>query len=302
MISREKYENLNFCIRRAMTDTMPVQWQLFTRTIFDHEILFIEKGALTFTIDNHIYEAKEGDILLIPPRIPHSIKTHSQTRLTQPHIHFDFEYRDDFSKVYICFRVVDNLDPDAHLFRENYWAKLELPYFIHLAQPLVKEKILALINDIISLQSSKNLCDMFLSKYKLSQIIFLLIQNTSTKLTNQIDNQTRYDEIYELTNLYIEKNILGFLDLAELSKIVGYSKNYVSTLYKNKFGISPTLKHMTLKMEKAKDYITQKNVAIKEIADLLGYPSISDFSRAFKKYFHTPPNTFRKALTTKSQN
>ena len=297
MINNENWEKINFCIRRAMTDTMPVQWELFPRTIFDHELLFVEKGCLTFTLAGRNYEAKEGDIILIPPRIPHSIKTHSQTRLTQPHIHLDFEYKDDFSKVYISFKVIKDTDPDAILFRENYWEKLELPYLIHLTHSIVKEKILSLIKDIIHLQISTNPCDVFVSKYKFSQILTLLIQDTNEKSNNQINNRTRYENLYELTDLYIEKNVLGVLNLEELSKMIGYSKNYISTLYKNHFGITPTHKHETLKMEKAKEYMFQKNITITEIADLLGYPSISDFSRTFKRHYHISPNSFRKLLS-----
>ncbi len=296
MISKENLEKINFCIRRAMTDTMPVQWELFPRNIFDHELLFVEKGCLTFTLDGKNYEANEGDIILIPPKIPHAIKTHSQTRLTQPHVHFDFEYKDDFSKVYVSFKVIKDDDPDAALFRENYWEKLGLPYLIHPSHSIVKEKILSLIKDIIHLQISTDPCDVFVSKYKLSQIIFLIIQDTKGKIKNQLDNQTRYENLYELTDLFIEKNVLGILDLEELSKMIGYSKNYVSTLYKTHFGITPSHKHEILKMEKAKEYMFQENVTVTEIADLLGYPSISDFSRAFKKHYGVSPSAFRKSL------
>ncbi len=296
MISRENLEKINFCIRRAMTDTMPLRWEMFPRTIFDHELLFVEKGRLTLDLNGEIYNAEEGDVLLIPPRIPHAIKTYSQTRLTQPHIHFDFEYRDDFSKVYICFKIVRNNEPDGVLFRENYWKKLGLPYLIRPSHSIVREKILSLIKDIIHLQISTDPCDVFASKYKLSQIIFLLIQDTEGKTDNQLDDQTRYENLYELTNLFIEKNVLGTLDLEELSKTIGYSKNYVSTLYKKHFGITPSRKHELIKMEKAKEYMFQKNITVTEIADLLGYPSIGDFSRAFKKHYRVSPTAFRKSL------
>lgn len=291
MINGADFEKMNFCIRRAMTDTMPENWELFPRTIFDHELLFVEKGRVTYILGDESYEATEGDIILIPPRVPHAIKSHRGSRLTQPHVHFDFEYKEDFSKVYICFSIVRDCDADAVLFRENYWEKLGLPYVVHPSHPIVSEKILSSITEIIDLRMSTDFEDVFLSKYKLSQIISLLIHDANGKKSERRE----HENLYALTDLFIEKNVLGTLDLNELAKTVGYSKNYLSALYKKRFGMTPLQKHEKLKTEKAKEYLIQKNVTVSEIADLLGYPSVSDFSREFKRICGVSPTVFGKS-------
>lgn len=291
-INNSLFNQINFCIRRAMTDTMALHWEMFPRTIFDHELLFVEAGNMSVTIDGIVYEAIPGDLILFPPNVIHSLKTHGPVRLTQPHIHFDFEYRTDFPEVYVSFEVIKSEHPDARLFRENYWKKLGLPYHIRPSLPLVSDRIHELIFTIIKLQLVADFSALFSMKHAMSQILLLLMEETGNMRSE--GQETRYERIYEITNLFLERQMNTRFDLDEIAQSIGYTKNYISHLYRRHFGITPAKQYEILKLNRAKEYLRQQNITITEISDTLGYPSINDFSRAFKRAEGISPSLYRK--------
>lgn len=291
-INNSLFNQMNFCIRRAMTDTMALHWEMFPRTIFDHELLFVEAGNMRVTIGGRVYEAIPGDIILFPPGVIHSLKTHGPVRLTQPHIHLDFEYRSDFPDVYISFEVIKGDHPDARLFRENYWKKLALPYHIRPSLPLVSERIHELIFTIIKLQLDADAAALFSMKNAMAQILLLLLEETGSLHSD--GQETRYERIYEITNLFLERQMNTRFDLDEIALNLGYTKNYISFLYRRHFGITPAKQYEILKLNRAKEYLRQQNITVTEIADALGYPSINDFSRAFKRAEGISPSLYRK--------
>lgn len=291
-INNSLFNQMNFCVRRAITDTMALHWEMFPRTIFDHELLFVEAGNMRVTIGGRVYEAIPGDIILFPPGVIHSLKTHGPVRLTQPHIHLDFEYRSDFPDVYISFEVIKGDHPDARLFRENYWKKLALPYHIRPSLPLVSERIHELIFTIIKLQLGADAAALFSMKNAMAQILLLLLEETGSLHSD--GQETRYERIYEITNLFLERQMNTRFDLDEIALNLGYTKNYISFLYRRHFGITPAKQYEILKLNRAKEYLRQQNITVTEIADALGYPSINDFSRAFKRAEGISPSLYRK--------
>ena len=59
-------------------------------------------------------------------------------------------------------------------------------------------------------------------------------------------------------------------------------------------GTSPINYRINMKMENARLLLSEPELQIKEISNILGYADVSDFSRQFKKYTGTSPLCFRK--------
>ena len=65
---------INPYIRRAWNH----QWYadfVMERVIYDHEIIYIDKGNMKFTIDKKIYIADEGSCVILPPNKLHKKST-----------------------------------------------------------------------------------------------------------------------------------------------------------------------------------------------------------------------------------
>lgn len=91
----------------------------------------------------------------------------------------------------------------------------------------------------------------------------------------------------------VGKNIsnAGFT-IDELSKkmFMSYSSLYAST--KTLTGLTPQAYLVRRRMEAAKDLVLEGAHSMTEISEMVGYGSLSHFSREFKKYFGENPSTF----------
>ena len=78
----------------------------------------------------------------------------------------------------------------------------------------------------------------------------------------------------------------------ELSQMCGISTVYFRKLFSRHMGMSPVNYIHALRTEKAKELLCSDYGSITDIALSLGYPSIYDFSRTFKKYVGVSPKKF----------
>jgi mannose-6-phosphate isomerase-like protein (cupin superfamily) len=56
------------------------------------EIFIIQEGVATFTVDSTTLEAHAGQIIIVPPDVPHKFMNRSDKRLQQIDIHINKEF------------------------------------------------------------------------------------------------------------------------------------------------------------------------------------------------------------------
>jgi len=83
-------------------------------------------------------------------------------------------------------------------------------------------------------------------------------------------------------------------NLADLAAAAGYSKDYLSLLFKREFGIAPLAYRNRFRMQTAASLLTSGKMSIKEIADELGFRHLSHFSGMFRRTFGTSPRAVRR--------
>ena len=74
------------------------------------------------------------------------------------------------------------------------------------------------------------------------------------------------------------------------------SKSQLCKIFRESMGQSPMEYYMNLKIKEAKKLIREQNHTITEISNLLGYSSIHNFSRAFKKAVGMSPTAYSKSI------
>ena len=88
------------------------------------------------------------------------------------------------------------------------------------------------------------------------------------------------------------------LDVAQMAEPEGVSEREVRRLFQTDLAISPKAYHRSLRLQKARSMLRQTDLAVSEIALRLGFSSISDFSRAFRREFGLSPTTDRHGTKT----
>lgn len=105
-----------------------------------------------------------------------------------------------------------------------------------------------------------------------------------------------FEESLNITSVhaFILENYQKELSIPYLSERFNKSPQYLSKLYKNKYGetIGQTIKRT--RMEKAKEYLRYSTIPAKEIALLTGFEDDNYFGKVFKKYCGISPQQYRK--------
>ena len=109
-------------------------------------------------------------------------------------------------------------------------------------------------------------------------------------------NYTKEDEIHPVVAkalLFISQHYESAeITVKTVASYCFVSEVYLRKLFKNTLGMSPLKKITELRMKRAKMLLEEKR-PLKEIAEVIGYSDVFQFSRAYKRYFGYSPSKKR---------
>jgi len=94
---------------------------------------------------------------------------------------------------------------------------------------------------------------------------------------------------------FIEEHSAEELSLTKVAKAVNISANHLSEKFKQVTGVNFVDYVARIRFEKACDLLLNSNLRISEIAFAVGFQSLSQFNRVFKKLTRQSPTQFRAA-------
>ena len=100
---------------------------------------------------------------------------------------------------------------------------------------------------------------------------------------------------------FIEQHSDEELSLIKLAKAVNISPNYLSEKFKKVTGVNFVDYVARIRTEKARDLLEDVDLRISEIAFAVGFQSLSQFNRVFKKLLRKSPTQFRASLIKRSK-
>ncbi|WP_304943454.1 helix-turn-helix domain-containing protein [Vallitalea guaymasensis] len=124
--------------------------------------------------------------------------------------------------------------------------------------------------------------------YQFEDICRLVIDAVSEK--NSRNKQKYYMEIKE----YIEKNYSEDISLNKISSHIGLTPSYFSTFFKEQFNKSFVDYLNRIRIDKAKEMLVTTQLSITEIGFKVGFNTIQNFMRVFKKYESISPGKYRE--------
>jgi len=133
-----------------------------------------------------------------------------------------------------------------------------------------------------------------------TEFLVRLIRDIST-LSEDIHSCKRSRDIAinslsELICEYMKNNIYSALSLKDICEHFLLGKTQLCKIFRESMGQSPMEYYMELKIKESKKLIREKNHSFSQISDLLGYSSIHNFSRAFKKSVGLSPTAYEKSI------
>ena len=105
----------------------------------------------------------------------------------------------------------------------------------------------------------------------------------------------------ESVRIYLQENYDKAVDFSALANSLAVSAPYLSRIFREQTGTSPS-KYLTgLRMAQAKKLLLDTNLTVREIAVRVGYPDPFHFSRIFRNTAGMSPAQFREARGSASR-
>lgn len=101
------------------------------------------------------------------------------------------------------------------------------------------------------------------------------------------------------TRQYIEEHYREDIALQDVADVLGYSDVYFCKLFKQHFGKSFIVYLNGFRIEKAKKYLANPNINIKDIGYISGYRDPNYFCRVFKRITGMTPTDYRNGALEK---
>lgn len=104
--------------------------------------------------------------------------------------------------------------------------------------------------------------------------------------------------LYEIKD-FIDRNYSSEIKLTTFSYKYYLSKEYLSRQFKEEFGCGIYGYVLKVRMERAKEMISDANIKIHSISERLGYRDNNYFSKAFKTFYGVSPSEYREMILKK---
>jgi AraC-like DNA-binding protein len=151
------------------------------------------------------------------------------------------------------------------------------------------EKILRLIRELEHKRNLRNeLFEMESIRDTYSIILGIIRASSADKYVPSV----KYGKLQPAID-YILQNYNKNITNDTLASVSGISTVYFRKLFSEIMGVSPITYVKSLRIEKAKELLKSDYGNLTDIAYSLGYSSLYDFSRDFKKHTGTAPSKYR---------
>lgn len=241
------------------------------------QLIAMTSGQAKVVIEDREYNANKNQLFLLSPQIPHAIWTDvdSDEPLKLLDIKFSIEDRmlfADLRKVPECFELID------FLWFQQYFEKI-----VHESETR-RMHYYDLINSFLEIVLIQIMREQIGDDEEEPGIVPITENLGSHRGVN-------VDELL----MYVRANYATILSLDDLSRLAKVNKTTLISIFKESFGMTPIRYINQMRMQKAKELLTNTNLSITEIAELIGFQSIHYFSRYFRSKEDCSPLEYRVA-------
>ncbi|MBQ4640394.1 MAG: helix-turn-helix transcriptional regulator [Clostridia bacterium] len=266
--------------RNCEAEDYPRHWHT------DFELIMPLSAGYTVLIDNREYALTEGDILLIPPGVIHSLKApeRGERLIVQVSCVLANQmhgFYDELRHFYPCLHVrkVTPMLEDVCAFLQQTMLEMYDEYMLR--GPLFNYYISA----------------------RCTQMFITLARNRKAFITHESDRRyaKSVDGFLRVCD-YIHNHCHEKLDVEMLSAVAGYSKSHFVRMFKEFADVSCVDYIQQQRVALAKQLLMDPENSIMDIVTRSGFGSVASFNRVFKQLTGQTPTQYRKTLRQNNRN
>ncbi|MCE2594599.1 AraC family transcriptional regulator [Motilimonas cestriensis] len=225
-------------------------------------LLFTFSGTGKVTTQQEEWLLEPGSLLVIPPHIANTIALASE------------EWQLAWMMLHPTSPLVANILPQIQL--------LHMPY-----GELLKNSI----DGLVLAQTMPTLAHSKLQPLLVAQMMQVLKASLSEQPI-QSRQELRLKQVFEK----VEKQLDVNWTVDKMAALAHFSAPHFHRLCKQYYQQSPSQHLIRLRMKHAKRLLSGTDWPIQDIAELVGYPELTNFSARFRKTHHMSPRAFRQQL------
>lgn len=245
------------------------------------EILYIEKGEFSITINENTFIARAGDLYFINSEDFHQISNLN----SEPSIH----YAIIFAPELISFDFYDYCQ--SHYITPILNKTLQFPTTVN--NTFALEKITKEFTYAVSCYDNEKLGWHLNLKSTLLRIISILIENDLLLKDGNISSNDYKIAIAKNLINYINNNYTHKITINDLAKEANMNPQYFCRFFKSLFGKTAIEYINEYRIEKAAEMIQCKDIKIIEICFAVGFDNFSYFIKKFKQYKNCTPSKYK---------
>jgi AraC-like DNA-binding protein/quercetin dioxygenase-like cupin family protein len=248
------------------------------------EIVYADRESLICTADSRVINLKEGELLFHKPGEFHSLAANGYKA---PSVYIlSFVCKSAAMKFFEGKKLAPNKNFAKYIY--SIFDESARTFDVPFSDPKQKKMALRELPSLGGGQIIKNYLEIFL--------INLLRFYTETESGNEIFLQSDrlsskpVDEVMKV----LKANVLGTLSIDEICSQTSYGRAYLFRVFKAETGKSIIEYFLELKMEKAKQFILEGKMTVKEIAAELSFNEPNYFTKTFKRIVGVTPSAYKK--------
>ncbi len=172
----------------------------------------------------------------------------------------------------------------------NFWQLSEANFYFENNAEMAN-----LINKIITICQSTSLFKDTLADLSLQELLVKIVQLQTLKGVREKNTKINNPLLTHVVTL-IRDNIKNKIELKQIARRAGLSTSSLYRLFKNEMGISPVEFVILEKIKLAKQYLSNKDIYIKNVSYEAGFEDSNYFIRLFKHYEGITPKQYQQLL------
>jgi AraC-like DNA-binding protein len=242
------------------------------RTSAEFQIIYIIEGEGAFETENAVYPITPGSVILGLPGVK---------RFYKPQ--FDSGWNEYWVGFRGCF--FDNMLKNNLLNREKVFFTLgDNSIFVASFQSLFRE-----------LSAQEPLYQLKAGATIISLISELLVHDRRRK-------QPDYSQkIIEKAKCFMEQHLYSDISIPQIAQKIGISASKLNEIFKQYNSMPPYQYFLSMKIQEAKNILSEKDISIKALASSLGFQDEYYFSRLFRKKAGLPTRKWKAELLRQNE-
>ncbi len=237
-----------------------------------YEIYFLTEGIRDFFIENKLYRISAPSVCIIPPFVMHKTEGDAYERIN---IYLSEDYLSTQEKNFLI------------KLSENSVYTLENKQTTFISTVLNEAMKIANSNVDHAKETQLN--------FVKTVIYYLQAQTLSPALEVGFTRHGKHtDESILKIVAHLNENYREHITLDGLSNKFFLSKNTLCTRFKKRMNCSIISYVTSVRLNKAKMYLSSSSYSMEKIAELCGFPSANYFGLIFKKHYGISPINYRK--------